>query len=164
MVCESQMVKVMNDVKCVETKPSKHQRVFKDPEPDASVLSASKKKFAPMSRVKIQWAVNMYSQWCVNRINNGLAPDEIVKSNLDLVFDLRNTDLCFALSRFIREVKKLDGSEYPPNTLREIIIMVQMYLNENGIYWKLLEGSDFVSLRNVVDNTMKERHADGLGV
>ena len=53
---------------------------------------------------------------------------------------------------------------YPPNTLHEIIIVIQMYFNEHSIYWKLLDEADFVYFKNVVDNTMKERHAEGLGV
>ena len=59
-------------------------------------------------------------------------------------------------------MKKIDGSEYPPNNLREI--MIQIHLNENGVYWKLLDGDKFKELCNVVDNTMKERHKMGLGV
>ena len=42
--------------------------------------------------------------------------------------------------------------------------MIQMYLHENSIYWKLLEDQEFLSLRNVVDNTMKETHSAGMGV
>ena len=42
--------------------------------------------------------------------------------------------------------------------------MVQMYLHENTLFWKLLDGDEFMCLRNVVDNTMKERHAMGLGI
>ena len=137
---------------------------FKKPEEDSNVEKASKKKFAPLSKTKIKWAVNMYSQWRLNRMSDGQVPDEIVRANLDLVMGVENSDLCFALARFIREVKKIDGSDYPPNTLREIIIMIQMYLNEHLIYWKLQDEQDFVYLRNVVDNTMKERHAEGLGV
>ena len=68
------------------------------------------------------------------------------------------------MSRFIREIKKINGEEYPPNTIRELVIMIQMYLHEAGVYWRLLENPEFVNLRNIVDNTMKERHAMGLGV
>ena len=42
--------------------------------------------------------------------------------------------------------------------------MIQMYLHENGLYWKVLDEPVFMSLRNVLDNTMKERTAQGLGV
>ena len=41
--------------------------------------------------------------------------------------------------------------------------MIQMHLNENGVYWKLLDGDKFKELRNVVDNTMKETYEMGLG-
>ena len=101
----------------------------------------------------------MYSQWRVNRISWGLVPDEIINANLDNVGELSKSDLCYALAQFIREVKKMDISEYPPNTLREIIVMIQMYLNEHSIYWKLLDEQDFVAVHNIVDNTMKEQHS-----
>ena len=65
-------------------------------------------------------------------------------------------DMVYTICRFVREVRKLDGTEYPPNTIREIVIMIQMYLHENAINWKLLDDRDFLMLRNVVDNTMKE--------
>ena len=42
--------------------------------------------------------------------------------------------------------------------------MIQMYLHENAILWKLLDDVEFVSLRNVLDNLMKQRTAEGLGV
>ena len=96
-------------------------------------------------------------------MSGGLVPDEIVNTNLDNVGDLLKSDLCYTLAHFIHEIKKIDGIEYLPNTLREIIVMVQMYLNEHSIYWKLLDEQDFVALRNVVDNTMKARHSEGLG-
>ena len=67
-------------------------------------------------------------------------------------------ELCFTLCRFVHEVKKLDGTEYPLNTLREIVICIQMFLNEYNVFWKLFDHHKFIQLRNVVDNTMKERH------
>ena len=36
------------------------------------------------------------------------------------------------------------------------MIMVQMFLHRNNVFWKLLDDSEFVTLRNVLDNTMKE--------
>ena len=61
----------------------------------------------------------------------------------------------------MREIRKVNGSEYPPNTIRELVIMLQMYLNECGLFWKLLDWPQFINLRNVVDNTMKERYSIG---
>ena len=140
------------------------KREFKEPEDDSRIASVSNKVFAPESQRKIKWAVNLYCEWRRNRIGKAFCPNQIINSNLDLLFQLTQVDLAYSLCRFIREVKKLDGSDYPPNTLREMIVMIQMYLQSNGINWKLLDGYSFVGLRNVLDNTMKERHAAGLGV
>ena len=90
--------------------------------------------------------------------------NQIFQCDLDVLNCFSESDLCFALCRFVREVKKLDGSEYPPNTVRELVIMIQMYLHENGVFWKLLDQAEFVALCNVVDNTMKQRHSQGLGI
>ena len=64
------------------------------------------------------------------------------------------------------KLKKMDGNDYPPNMLKEIIVMIQMFLREKGIYWKLLDpqSQGFLCLRNIVDNLMKQRTASGLGV
>ena len=52
----------------------------------------------------------------------------------------------------------------PPNTLREIIVCIQTFLHENNLMWKLIDGVEFVRLRNVLDNVMKQRHSLGYGV
>ena len=106
----------------------------------------------------------MYSDWRCNHIAKPGVAYQIVQANLEVLDGFDKIDLSYALCRFVREVKKLNGEDYPPNTVRELVIMVQMYLHENGIYWKLLDQTEFLSLRNVVDNTMKQRHNDGLGV
>ena len=141
----------------------KKKREFKQPVDDSEIAGVSNRVFAPQSQRKIKWVVNLYSEWRRNQIGKPFCPNQIINSNLDLILHLKQCDLAYALCRFIREVKKLDGSDYPPNTLREMIIMIQMYLQSNGVHWKLLDGSMFVGLRNVLDNTMKERHAAGLG-
>ena len=139
-------------------------REFKTPEDELIIDKFSKKKFAPKSRMKILLAVNMYSQWKINRMKQPLVPPQIVNANLDQVGSFVKRDLCYSMSRFIREVKKIDGSEYPPNTVRDLVIMIQMYLHKKSLFWKLLDNFEFVMLRNVLDNTMKEHHSMGLGV
>ena len=142
----------------------KLKRTFKDVTSEDKINAFSNKKFAVESKKKIKWAVNMYCEWRRNRMLDPFVPNQIKSANLDLLFTFSEGDLCYALCRFIREVKKIDGSEFPPNTLREIIIMLQMHMQQNGLNWKLLDGNAFYQLRNVLDNTMKERHAMGLGV
>ena len=144
--------------------PKKKSRNFKEPQNDDIIDSVSNKRFAPQSKRKIKWAVNMFCDWRTERLSDHGVPMQIQNCDLDRLSDVKQGDLAYSLSRFVREIKKLDGTEYPPNTLREIVIMIQMHLHENGVYWKLLDHPEFLSLRNVLDNTMRERTAMGLGV
>ena len=85
----------------------------------------------------------------------GCSP-QIVSVNLEFVGMFSKFDLCGAPSHFVREVRKLDGSNFPPNTIRKFVIMIKMYLHERNVFWKLLDEVAFVCLHNVMDNTMKE--------
>ena len=108
--------------------------------------------------------MNMFDQWHLDRLKNVLVASEIRNCDLSFVKYFSKSDLCYCLVRFITEVKKLDKTDFPGKTLREIVIMIQMHLHESGLYWKLLDDVEFKSLRNILDNTMKDRHAKGLGV
>ena len=143
----------------------KVRRAFKQATEDQSLIKLTHKNFAPESKKKMKWAVNMYCEWRVNRLKNINVPLPILNSNLDDLYNIKQEDLCYSLSCFIGEIKKVDNSEYLPNTLKEIIVMIQMFLHEKGVYWKLLDqqSSEFQSLHNVVDNLMKQRTAEGLG-
>ena len=132
------------------------------PETEHTIDSISKKNFTPKSKTKILWAVNMYGEGRKNRLSSGLYAPEIINAKLDCVGMFAKSDLCYSLSCFICGVKKLDGSDYPPNSLRDIVLMIQMYLHENSLLWKLLDQEEFITLQNVLDNTVKERHSQGL--
>ena len=142
----------------------KKNREFKQPELDTNISEFSRKRFAPQSRCKMMWAVNLCSDWRANRILKPGTDAHIVNANLEFLNTFSMMDLCYAMCRFVHEVKKLDGTDYPPNTVRELVIMIQMYLHEKGIFWKLLDQEQLMYLHNVVDNTMKEHHSAGLGV
>ena len=56
------------------------------------------------------------------------------------------------------------GTDYPGKTLYEMIICIQKHLNENGVNWKLLEDSEFKTLKTVLDNVMKEHAESNIGL
>ncbi len=72
----------------------------------------------------------------------------------------------YALSSFVTEIVKMNGSEYPPQTLYQMIVCVQIFLESEKLYWKLLDKGDpyFVNLYYTLDNIMKQHTAKGLGV
>ena len=74
-------------------------REFKQPEHDNNIEDISRKKFAPQSKQKIMWAVNLYNQWRENRMSNGVIPVEIVNANLDMTGCFNEKDLSYSLSK-----------------------------------------------------------------
>ena len=69
-----------------------------------------------------------------------------------------------AMCPFITEVKKLDGTNFPGKTLYDIVICVQFHIESMGYTWKLLNDEKFGEIRFTLDNIMKERTAQGVGV
>ena len=88
-------------------------REFKQPEHEENISDISKKCFTPQSKRKMMWGVNLYKYWHSNRMVKSVVASKILNSNLDLLGTFTEHDLCYSLSRFVREVKKIDGTDYP---------------------------------------------------
>lgn len=80
------------------------------------------------------------------------------------LIEMTTDELCYALSRFVLEVRKESGEEYPSETLYELIICIQLYLSSHGIEVKLLQDAGFISLKNTLDNRMKDLSSKGIRV
>ena len=103
----------------------------------------------------------MYNEW---RLQQNKNPDQIpIKCDLVNMQHIQKKPLYNALYKFITEITKINGEEYPPKTIYEIIICVQMYLESKGLFWKFFEDIEFVDLKYTCDNIMKERAKTRLG-
>ena len=70
-----------------------------------------------------------------------------------------HADLC----DLIVEIRKENGEQYPSSSMYDLISGLSLYLErEHGFTNKLVSGA-FRSIRNILDNVMKERTADGMG-
>ena len=110
---------------------------------------------------KVHWARHIYCDWRLFRESQENLRN--YSCDLDDLSTVNKTDLNEAMCRFITEVKKIDGSDYPPKTLYDIVICVQFWLETQGLAWKLLSEDAFQDLKFTLDNLMKERTALGLG-
>ena len=88
----------------------------------------------------------------------------IFEAKLDDLKNLHKETLCFSLYRFIPEVTKLDGKDYPGKTLYQTVVSIQKHLNQNNIVWKLLDDPSFIDAKSVLDNVMKERASANIGM
>ncbi|XP_028418023.1 uncharacterized protein LOC114542762 [Dendronephthya gigantea] len=77
---------------------------------------------------------------------------------------MSDDELNRTLACFICEVRKSDGSKYPPNTLYGIIAAIQHFLKGKGKQVRLLNDDKFEYLRNALDAVMKESASAGLGL
>ena len=63
---------------------------------------------------------------------------------------------------FIVEIRKENGKQYPSSSMYNLISGLSLYLErEHGFTNKLVSGA-FRSVRNTLDNVMKERTAEGM--
>ena len=121
----------------------------------------TRKSFSDETHKKIDWVVRMYRDWHVYRNGLGL---HYISCDVEDMSTVTQESLNFAFCRFVVEVKKVDGSEFPAKTLYDIIICVQFHLELQGLTWKLLNDDVFSDLKFTLDNTMKQRTSDGVGI
>ena len=74
-----------------------------------------------------------------------------------------NTSLQHWMSRFVLEVRKRDGTEYPPNTLYHIICGLQRYIRGSRPEVDFFQDRSFGGFRAVLDSEMKRVQKRELG-
>ena len=82
----------------------------------------------------------MYHEWKVYRYSLAL---ERIPCDLDDRATITASLLQFALCRFIMEVKKVNGTDFPGKTLYDIIICIQFHLECLGFCFKLINDETF---------------------
>ena len=113
----------------------------------------------------MQWSVRAYNDWRTQRLSQSDNIDvKIAQSDLSKLEDLTKSNLCYSLCRFIAEVTKVrDGKDYPGKTLYKMLTSIQKYLHQNRVMWKILDDVEFLDLKVVLDNIMKEKAAQNIG-
>ena len=133
---------------------------------DIKVNELKTRWMKPRTFSKMQWGVNAYNSWRILKLSDlsGGAVDSDLADLCDLN-KLTKEVLCESLCKFIPEVTKIrDGSDYPGKMLYEMIVSIQKYLQQNNIPWKLIDDLKFINARTVLDNVMKERACNNVGL
>ena len=136
-------------------------REFKAPLKEEDLDELSHKNFSPDTMKKVKWVTKMYREW--RNYRNSQPHLDKISCDLDHQEMISKDSLMFALSRFLTEVKKVDGSKFPSRTLYDILICVQFHLETLGFAWKLLVDVSFTEVKYTLDNLMKMRTAAGIG-
>ena len=148
--------------KVASTCPSKPPpRPFNEPLPDHALAQLSNKNFSDETMRKVKWARKMYNDWRAYRHGLGL---EYIQCDLENEETLTVENIRYAMCRFITEVKKVNGEDFPGKTLYDIVVCLQFYLECRGYGYKLINDESFRDLKFTLDNTMKARTAQGIGI
>lgn len=107
---------------------------------------------------KVKWAMKIFNEWFMEwkcRL------DEELKVFKDL-YEFDKSDLNYCLRYFICEIRKENHEKYPPQTLKEIVAMIQHHFN-NAFHksWSIFKDPEFIDSRNVLDAQMKSSARDG---
>ena len=137
------------------------QRSFHDPLDPDEFNDLGFKNFSPETMKKVRWVKKMFTEW--RNYRNSISRGEIIFLDFDNIPTITEENVIYAVTRFITEIKKLDGTDFPPKTLYDIVICIQFLLDTIGFSWKLLNETVFNRIRYTLDNMMKRRTADGIG-
>ena len=141
---------------------SRSKRQYHVPLDDATLAKLAKKNFSDETIKKVAWVHHMYQEWRIYRHCTPGLKD--IECDLDEIDTINVESLKFALCKFLTEVKKIDKSDFPAKTLYDILICIQFYMETMGFSWRLLNDDRFKEVRFTLDNTMKRRTADGIGI
>ena len=123
-----------------------------------------KKHFSDATYKKLNWAKNLFDEWLNDRNEHAR---ECKESNISVIAvpleEMTKDELNYSISRFIVEIRKKNGDEYPGETLYELVLAVQQYLQNLGHNHKFLLDEWYSQIRNTLDNAMKQRAAAGIG-
>ena len=109
--------------------------------------------------LKEKWAIKLFKDW--HAIWKIRMDDKILKVFKDIE-EMNSSDLNHTLKYFIADVRKKDGSKFPPRTLKEITAMIQHFcnykLNRN---WSFFNDAEFRDFIKVLDAEMKLSAKEG---
>ena len=79
------------------------------------------------------------------------------------LLDMERATLACWLTRFVLEMRKTDGTEYPPNTMHHIVCGVMRHLRCTKPDIDFFKDAEFSSFRSSLDAEMKRLQSKGLG-
>ena len=105
----------------------------------------------------IKYCTNLWSEWQRHR-------QETLGDSIPNLTELNRRELQYWLTRFVLEVRKRDGSEFPPNTLHHISCGLMRHLRWNGQpSIDFFTDSDFSEFKATLDAEMKPLQSEGIG-
>ena len=109
------------------------------------------------------WGIRVWQEWAGSRAaQDGGIFDPLTTPLLQLSPE----SLAYWMGKFVLEVRKQNGTEYPPKTIYALICCFKRYFEKNGVHDinpLSVNDSRFGNFRVTLDAEMKRLHGLGLG-
>ena len=125
-----------------------------EPVPDDKIQRLKDSQRNPYTRQNTKWAVETFNKW------------RAARDNVPLLTEMNSESINYWMKGFVLEVRKQDGSEYPPRSLYYIVCGLLRFIRDKNIHnMNLLDEKDhrFGVFQRVLDARMKELLSKGLG-
>ena len=132
------------------------QQRFAEPKTNSEVSEARKNAIPKKTRQDTAYCIRVWEAWRANRNTQG--------SSVPLLLEMDPQTVAHWLIRLVLEARKVDGSEYPPNTLHHIICGIMRHLQSTtmpGV--DFFKDAEFTSFRSSLDAEMKRLQSTGIG-
>jgi len=158
-IMEAFLLDIERELEAEETQPKPAPLTcFAPPMSDSEVQQA--KKFAVPRRTQKDtlWCISLWKEWSEAR--NSRVEEQIPSD----ICKLSNHLLQHWLSRFVLEVRKKYGMEYPPDTLYHIVCGIMRFLRQNGKpEVEFFKGQLYADFQSTLDAEMKRLKQAGIG-
>ena len=139
----------------IVTSPPK--RKFASPMTVSEIEKAKQSAVPKSTRADTDYCFRIWNEWRENRVFN-------YGDSIPSLQNIPEEEVGPNLSSFIFEVRKQNGSEFPPDTLHHIVSGLQRYLRWNGRPGiDLYKDAIFADFRRCLDAEMKRLQKAGLG-
>lgn len=122
------------------------------------------------TRRRNSWALRTWNKWCTTKNSASLhdaansSAEDKYKTITVPIEEMDNDMMIYWLSKFICEVRKSDGEEYPPQSVLSLLMGLQGHLRvETGKDISFLGDSAFLQLQKVLDGEMGRLREKGIG-
>ena len=137
---------------------------------DNEVVERSKQSIPPNTQRRNNWAMNTWTKWALARNNQCVEQTGTMSSDkwtkiIKPLTDMTDEEMQYWISKFILEVRKEDGTEYPPKTILSLVMGLQSHIRmKNKVNIDFLNSPNFIGVRQILDSEMKRLSQKGLGI
>ena len=123
-----------DDEMLVEVGVSESKRmIFQHISNSAEIRKRTVERIPEKNRHQGQWGVNVWKEWANLRNGEiGACSNERYTKVPENIIECSEAELGYWLVRFVLEVRRKDGKEYPPMTLYQVCCALQRHLQNNS--------------------------------